>query len=352
MIALGCGSSNKRELGGWKSIKAVISLLQRRHPDVLNYNWDLWSWGPDGLEYGRDMVNLKDDFIGGYYSLEKGKPIRHKYTWNLGMGTALFKKALKNFKEDDSLYEEEKNDFIMDSLLYSQHVPTDLTIGKALNQAKPSQDWDPELGEELSTWKVQSKHFDPESGKILPNKFTKKEIQKIVGRKGIYENWGIEVNKNNGFYELKIPGEMAERYNYLYPQKNSRIDEKVTGRKNDARAITSLSKFDLLKNAEEYNERLKDIKKEFGELDIEKMQEYVDNEKTTVKEIYDATEEGGLYIGFNGDEIEFKISDDLKERLNNQNHPSVYLYFYHALQPMELRDLLSIHSKEDIVQGM
>lgn len=322
----------------------MVSTLQEKYPRILSFDWDLKLWGPEGESYGQNMLELWRDFYDGYYTLSPHEPTHHRYVWKGGYGTSIFEEALEKFVDDENFSDEDKVGFVSDAIIYSSHIQTPYLINNSLRLTNLDQ----KRGSKKQQLKWKNK---------LGLEFDEDSIRDIIN---IYRKWGIGCSdlNSNSTYQIKIPKKLADKYNYLDPANDGKFSP-VDGSKIDFRVLPYLNKYGLLKDKEEMNNRLEEIReKEFNESKVEELKDEYNNEKYLVKELYSNTNEGGLKIKFEPDGTTFSISDSLKDRIyelsrkRDINVPSAHLYYYNALQPMELLHLLSKYGRSETTQKL
>jgi hypothetical protein len=381
IIAFGCSRNSEREIGTWKHLKSSIFILQEDYKDLLDYKRDLWLFGPESSEYGNEFNTLLlrpgevvnySGLLSGYFFFRKrvkAEPIHHMYTLSR-VSLAPFIDSLEKFSRDETIPNEIKEEFILDSIVRIRFIPPEITINESLGISDKSF-WDetqyPNLEEELKTWPLPTM-YDLETHNWTKPIFVY-DKDTIDQMKEVYKTIGIILEPHNGNskYIARISKNLSDRYDYLNPTRSEirkKLDDiKFDWRLLDASIFAYLGMNNLIDGIDDFLKKLESkLERVKKEIKLEKLPELFKKEKKRCEEIFEASERANLYVQFDKNKVVFEISEELKEELKERSrifypdrryHPTAYLYYYHALQPIELGMVLKKyglnHVKEQLM---
>ena len=334
VIALRFGANRNSVIGGWKRINSTIRLLQQEYPRMLDYEWDLFLWGPNSSELLSEIELLIPSPIMGYLHERDTEPIHHHYVWE--RDEALFRESMESFWNNGSLSDKEKIDYIVDSIIWFTYVPSNLRVPKALSLKEPSEK------REGNTVALSKKYEFSGRWKDIAI-FSEDNISNLLQ---LYKSQGIKIDSTIANNKIKIPPQRVEMYKYLEPR-YEKIEVEKEYVNADAFSLMGLigqmtKQKKTMDLPGELSRRVARLGEEFNGNNLEKLKKNWEQEYSRLADLFDSTQRGGLSLSFEKNGVVFGMSSELRKNAQEKGYTcgDAYLNFYHTLQPLEHRVLM------------
>jgi len=328
VTALRFGANREGVIGGQKSIQAAVRILQHKYPERLGYDWDLFLWGDNSSELFAEILRLIPNPIMGYLQENDGEPVHHSYCWE--GEESVFRGSLESLWTDAEYSQENKEDFLLDAIVWFTYVPTSLRICKALSLSQKKNTQRPGAFSCVAEFPAEYR------GKTFASR------EAMAGLLSTYAIQGMSVAEIAGEFHITIPKERVAVYGYLEPFWSAppfRIDSLDVDPFALSGLIGQLRDEERIDLPQKLRQRLEDTyDEEFGRESIEGLRRAWREELDSLGKLCESTETAPLGLLYEGDGLRLRLSPELVDEISEKTQYSVSdacLNFYHLLQPLE-----------------
>jgi hypothetical protein len=337
---IACGGN---EIKGFKNLKSSFFLLDKKH-NIAKYDWNLDLFGPHDLDFFGDLEDLLfRENIYRNLSISKGEPIHHSYSLTAIGEDRLTDLVRTTSRSDDAQF---LSKFLTEAIAWLS-IPLPYSLSKSLVEA--------EIEERKNTLDIElERRFKKISH---PSDHFKGYLDDIFR---YYKSSGLKMkifsNNDDVTSLIGIPQDFVKRYSYLQikePLKTPMVN--LNGLFNSVYSFYLFKKYGLVTERgmrETLDEICLNIRKNHQKL--QKANEEMFKLLNILCAITYHGDGENLYLRVGRESSELCLTKDskdlLKKRFGLEFKPEYYLYYWHILQPYELRDALKYWSVNELLR--